>query len=324
MEEPKITPPAIRLKITGACSRSCFFCHKEGDMDNISMIVPDRNFFECLGTTTKTLNISQVMLTGGEPLLNPHLAEIITGIKVPEITLTTNGIKFKSSEEWKELQNCGLTKAIISMHDISAEGFLKLETYKRTLEWARVSLQNQVKNLVNLCEIGIPTRVNIVVYGDYEKTQKVLNSLKLLQAAYKFEIRLLNDLTKTEHSQAIISKICDELKAKPKNLYQRAGSSNFTQYYLAEDGFEFSTKISFPYFFDLICNKCQIKNLCFEGFYGIRLERRDKDYFIRLCVYKQSPDILIHWKEFVKSSIAQKLKNDFWSVQGGCLNEKRS
>ena len=81
MKNTVITPPAVRLKITGNCNRSCFFCHQEGDMEGIFNISPDIKFFECLDNMISALCINRIMVTGGEPLLHPQLLEIINGIK---------------------------------------------------------------------------------------------------------------------------------------------------------------------------------------------------------------------------------------------------
>ena len=38
----EITLPALRVKVSGACNRSCNFCHEEGDMKTILPVVPRR------------------------------------------------------------------------------------------------------------------------------------------------------------------------------------------------------------------------------------------------------------------------------------------
>ncbi len=86
-----------------------------------------------------------------------------------------------------------------------------------------------------------------------------------------------------------------------------------TRYYEASDGFHFSTKVAFPYFFGGICDGCAIKKSCFEGFYGVRVERRADEYFVRLCIYKQTPDVVMPWQEFLGSGLAGKLRAMFVS-----------
>lgn len=309
----RITSPAIRLKVTGVCNRSCSFCNEEGDMRGVLSVRPDQELFECLNTLFRVLNIQKVMLTGGEPTLHPQLLEIVSGIKVPEISITTNGTLLKSSEEWHNLRGCGLTQVIVSISEVSLEHFLATEIRKRSLDWATIALQNQTKNLVNLHQAGLPTRVNVVAHGEMKNVKQVFDFLKTLRSTYKFEIRLLNDLTDINRSQQVISSIIAELKAKPVNSYRRAGSSNVTQYYKAENGFEFSTKLSFPYFFEPICKECIIRkqDKCFEGFYGPRIELRQGGYYVRLCLYQQTSNVLISWKKFIDSGLADELRQTF-------------
>lgn len=309
----RITSPAIRLKITGICNRSCSFCNEEGDMKGVLSVRPDRELFECLDTLFKALNIQKVMLTGGEPTLHPQLLEIVSGIKTSEISITTNGTLLKSSEEWRNLRGCGLTQTIVSISEVSPERFLATETRKRSLDWATTALQNQIKNLVNLHQAGLPTRVNVVAHGEMKNVRQVFDFLKTLRSTYQFETRLLNDLTNINQSQEVISSIIAELKAKPVNSYRRAGSSNVTQYHKAENGFEFSTKLSFPYFFEPICKDCIIRERgeCFEGFYGPRVELRQDGYYVGLCLYQQASNVLISWKKFIGSGLADQLRQTF-------------
>ncbi len=309
----RITSPAIRLKVTGTCNRSCFFCNEEGDMRGILSIQPDQELFGCLDALFEALSIQKVMLTGGEPTLHPHLLEIISGIRVPDISITTNGTLLKSSEEWYSLRICGLTQVIVSISEVSPERFLTTESQKRSLDWATIALQNQIKNLVNLHRAGLPTRVNVVAHGEMKNVRQVFDFLKTLRSTYQFETRLLNELTNIYQSQEVISSIIAELKAKPINSYQRVGTSNVTQYYKTENGFEFSTKLSFPYFFEPICKGCTIREQekCFEGFYGPRVELRQEGYYVRLCLYQQTPNSLIPWRKFIDSGLADKLRQTF-------------
>ena len=304
----KMTVPAIRLKITGKCNRSCAFCHQEGDMKEIEDVVADEEFFDCIKTLTSILGVSRIMITGGEPTLHPQLKEIISNVKAKEISLTTNGIKLYNIEQWQILKKAGLKKVAISVNDVLPEKFLQLEIKNRQRKWAETSLNNQFQNIINLEIVGIPTRVNIVVYNNYISVYEVIEKLRLFQKVNYFEIRLLNDLNHVEISQGIISKVCDTLKVKEIQACQRSGSSNVTRYYHAKDGFKFSTKVSFPYFFAPICDDCCIKRNCLEGFYGVRVEKRKGEYFIRLCLYKQSSEVLMPWKVFINTGLAEKIK----------------
>lgn len=133
MKTRSITMPALRIKLTGRCNRSCSFCHEEGDMKRIEDIVADEFFFQCVKNVMEKTGIKRVMLTGGEPTLHKELKAIISGLKSfsKEISITTNGINLISVNEWVNLKDNGLTKVIISIHDTSANDLLRLESKKR-------------------------------------------------------------------------------------------------------------------------------------------------------------------------------------------------
>lgn len=304
----KISDPALRIKMTGVCNRTCSFCNEEGDMRTILAIEPSPAFFECVHSLLGALNVNKVMLTGGEPTIHPNLYEITDGINVSDISITTNGIRPLSTEEWGRLKTAGLRKVIVSIHDATPQSFLQLETRRREFGWAVRSLDAQKVNLVVASKAGLQVRVNTVAYGSYEQVRTVIDALSDLQAEYCFDIRLLNDLANIERSQQVIRKVCESLGARVLAEERRAGSSNATVLWEADSGFRFSTKMAFRYFFEEICQNCLIRDQCHEGFYGIRLERRMADYWVRLCIYKHTPEVLMPWKEFLQSDLAEKFK----------------
>ncbi|KKQ87851.1 MAG: hypothetical protein UT09_C0009G0005 [Parcubacteria group bacterium GW2011_GWF2_38_8] len=304
-----ITDPALRIKMTGVCNRTCSFCNEEGDMRTIGSIEPNETFFNCVQTLLETLGIKRVMLTGGEPTIHPDLYKIVNGIKTSEISITTNGIRSLSVDGWAKLRNAGLRKVIFSIHDVTPQSFLQLEIRRREFGWAVRALESQKHNLLTASGAGLQVRVNVVAYQSYEQIYQVLYTLEDLQQKYKFDIRLLNDLANVGKSQQIIKDVCQALGAKPIKEERRAGSSNTTVLWKTESGFYFSTKMTFRYFFDPICGNCSIKKQCHEGFYGIRLERRLSDYWIRLCIYKHTPDVLMPWREFLQSKFSEQFKD---------------
>ena len=66
------------------------------------------------------------MLTGGEPTIHPDLHRIVNGINVQSISITTNGIRPLSVDEWARLYDEGLRKVIVSIHDATPQSFIQL------------------------------------------------------------------------------------------------------------------------------------------------------------------------------------------------------
>ena len=310
MKTMSLTMPAIRIKLTGICNRTCSFCHEEGDMKRIQNIIPADDFFTCIGQIMKKTGIQRIMLTGGEPTIHPKLVNIICGLKEfsNEISITTNGIKKISLEEWQRFKEVGLTKVIISIHDTLASDLQSLESVKKTLSWAENALANQYQNIKNVISADIYSRINIVAYSGFEKTYNSVKKLLDLQKNDSPEIRLLNNLVQPFESQWIIKKIITKLGAYEIGKYQKAGSSNVINQYITPKGKVLSVKLAFPYYLEGICKNCLIQDKCYEGFYGIRVERLMNNYYVRLCIYKQTSDVLILWQDFIQSSISTEIK----------------
>ncbi len=310
MERISLSVPAIRIKLTGICNRSCYFCHEEGDMQKIQNVIPSENFFKCVREIMERTDAQRIMLTGGEPTLNTELNTIILGLKKfsRDISITTNGIKKISLEDYRQFKNNGLTKVIVSMHNTSPSDLLKLESIKKTLSWAENALKNQYENIENVVTVGIPSRINIVACDSFKKTYDSVEELLNLQKNGNPEIRLLNNLNELSNSQRIIQKIITKLGAYEINKHQKAGSSNVTSQYITLQGKVISVKLAFPYYLECICNTCSIKDKCYEGFYGIRLERLMDEYYVRLCIYKQTKDVLIPWTDFIEGSTIKEIR----------------
>lgn len=300
-----LNDPALRIKITGACNRSCCFCNEEGDMRNIDQIDPSSSFFECVHEIMDATKIKRIMLTGGEPTIHPNLSEIVSGIDAESISITTNGIRTLTTDKWSGLAKSGLGKVIVSIHDATPQTLIQVELRPRNFGWATRSIESQRINLINASQVGLGVRVNVVAHNSKDQVLSVLDSLTELQIEHRFDIRILNDLSNVIKSQHIIREVCTVLEAHEIQQEKKVGSSNVSVLWETESGFMFSTKTSFPYYFESICEHCPIKKQCHEGFYGLRLEKRGDDYWIRLCIYKNGADVLMPWKQFISSRLIE-------------------
>jgi cyclic pyranopterin phosphate synthase len=307
MTNPKIETSAasLRIKVTGVCNRSCHFCNEEGDMKGIGGMQANSDFRNAITSLQDAFGISKIMFTGGEPSIHPHFAELVSSVKADEVSVTTNGVRLLSVKDWEGLKESGLSRVIISIHDASPQDFLALETRKRNIGWAINSLENQRQNCLNAALAGLDTRVNVVLHSTFEKALAVLEMLAPIQEQTRLGVRILNDLSATDRSKAAIRSLCQSLEATLVRSSVRKGSSNKVDVWASADGFQFEIKEEFPYYLEAVCGGCQIRHQCREGFYGIRLEVRGGAYFVRLCSYKNSPDVLMPLKEFLNSSSAQ-------------------
>lgn len=115
--------------LTRDCNLRCNFCFAKGagycksdmiNFDNLKKIV---DF--CYDAQVK-----YIFFTGGEPLLYPHILEILSYIKKKKKSITTavasNGIVLKDLQFCKKLINCGLDYIDISMKGHSTQEWLEI------------------------------------------------------------------------------------------------------------------------------------------------------------------------------------------------------
>lgn len=119
----------LRVSLTDRCSLRCTYCMPH----DFNKWLPSESLL-----TTKELvkiieiavaeGITEVRLTGGEPLLRPDIVEIVSQIsaleKAPELSMTTNGVAL--AKVAKELSQAGLRRVNISLDTLDWERFKRL------------------------------------------------------------------------------------------------------------------------------------------------------------------------------------------------------
>ncbi|MBU0979201.1 MAG: GTP 3',8-cyclase MoaA [Nanoarchaeota archaeon] len=89
----------LRVSITGRCNLSCDYCHREGNSDTSDLSLD--KFKEIIKAAHDT-GFRKLKLTGGEPLLHPHLIDMISSAKstgFKDISLVTNGLMLHEKAE---------------------------------------------------------------------------------------------------------------------------------------------------------------------------------------------------------------------------------
>ncbi|MCL2316576.1 MAG: GTP 3',8-cyclase MoaA [Actinomycetia bacterium] len=87
----------LRVSVTDRCSLRCSYCMPEHGVPlaPASFLLDASEIVRLVGIATR-LGVTQVRLTGGEPLLRADLVDIVAGIAGlparPEVSLTTNGL----------------------------------------------------------------------------------------------------------------------------------------------------------------------------------------------------------------------------------------
>ena len=119
----------LRISLTDRCNLRCVYCMpKDGlqwqplaeqlTVDEIIRVVE----------TASSCGVKRVRLTGGEPLVHPHIVEIVHRIasipEIEEVSLTTNAMMLERLAQ--PLANAGLCRVNISLDTLDREKFTRI------------------------------------------------------------------------------------------------------------------------------------------------------------------------------------------------------
>ena len=119
----------LRVSLTDRCSLRCTYCmpfdFKEW-LPSENLLTKDE-LIKVIEIAV-TQGITEVRLTGGEPLLRPDIIEIVEGINslsnAPELSMTTNGVAL--AKYARQLSDAGLDRINISLDTLDWERFKRL------------------------------------------------------------------------------------------------------------------------------------------------------------------------------------------------------
>ena len=119
----------LRVSVTDRCNLRCTYCMPaEGLpwMPKAEMLTDDE-MLRVIGLFVRD-GVTQVRLTGGEPLLRRSLIELVAGIAAldprPRIAMTTNGVGLERVA--RGLAEAGLDRVNVSLDTVDAETFTRL------------------------------------------------------------------------------------------------------------------------------------------------------------------------------------------------------
>lgn len=158
----------LRVSVTDNCNLRCLYCMDEKDnkfLQNNEKLT-DEEIYRVVKESSK-LGIKKVRITGGEPLVRPGIAKLISKINsisgIEEIYLTTNGILL--ADILDELYKNGLKGVNISLDSLKEDRFNKL---------TRLGNLNKVlKAIDKAISLGIKVKLNTVIVNDINKDEVI-------------------------------------------------------------------------------------------------------------------------------------------------------
>ncbi|MGW8884519.1 GTP 3',8-cyclase MoaA [Streptomyces sp. NPDC055749] len=120
----------LRVSLTDRCNLRCTYCMPAEGLDWLprAEILTDDEIVRLVRVATERLGITEVRLTGGEPLLRRGLPGLVARLsaldEAPDLSLTTNGIGLARSAA--ALREAGLNRVNVSLDTLRAERFATL------------------------------------------------------------------------------------------------------------------------------------------------------------------------------------------------------
>lgn len=130
----------LRISVIDRCNFRCNYCMPAEEYHESYSFLDKKEWLtfeeiERLAALFVQLGVAKIRLTGGEPLLRPHLHELIQKINgIPanhDITLTTNGVLL-AGEVWN-LKKAGLKRLTVSLDTLDEEIFRTINSYRGTV-----------------------------------------------------------------------------------------------------------------------------------------------------------------------------------------------
>jgi len=192
----------LRISLTDKCNFRCFYCYgsaPETECTTVSNLMSHTEIVDLI-KVSGMLGVDKVRLTGGEPLVNPSVVEIVRSISeipgIKQIGLTTNGYLLR--QKLPELIKAGLNRINVSLDSLDRETFREvtgvdglplvlegLQSAKDSGAFPQVKVNTVVMRGVNDTEVGkfanwalengfelrfieyMPTKSNIDYSGKY-------------------------------------------------------------------------------------------------------------------------------------------------------------
>lgn len=146
----------LRISVTDRCNLRCAYCMPAGSEEPPYRLLARDEILEIV-KCMKSLGVTYVRVTGGEPLVRPDIIQIVSGIRaigIDDISLTTNGTLLASSAA--ALKAAGLARVNVSLDSLDQEVFRKIT--------GTGTVQDVLSGIDAALQAGLnPVKVNCVV-----------------------------------------------------------------------------------------------------------------------------------------------------------------
>jgi len=154
----------LRISLIDRCNFRCQYCMPEGaELDYIlkQQLLTDEELLTLIEEVFIPVGFSRFRLTGGEPLLRPHVVDLVNAIaSLPEtedLSMTTNGFLLASLAQ--SLYDAGLKRINISLDSLDSDTFDQIIGNRGRSRW-----QNVWDGIQAAYSVGFdPLKLNVVI-----------------------------------------------------------------------------------------------------------------------------------------------------------------
>ena len=176
----------LRISVTDKCNFKCRYCLSDKNYQFLPRdeILRYEEIAEIV-RVSKSIGITSVRLTGGEPLIRKGIENFIYQIReigIKDVSVTTNG--YLLWEKAKTLKESGLKRVNISLDSLNPKKFAYI-TGKNERAFYKV-----LKGIEKALEIGLnPVKINVVLIKDFNDNE--IDSFISFSENYGVEVRFI-------------------------------------------------------------------------------------------------------------------------------------
>lgn len=205
---------ALRIVLTQDCIYNCNFCHKEGINERREKLLNSSIIEKIYLAANEKLGITKITLTGGEPLTNADIYEIVEKLKGngAKVTITTNGYFLDKYLKIGKI----VDKINISLHTIDKTVFDQICQKEGACE--------QVKKNIKMLRAEYPTLkigINMTLIKKINDNKESIEKMVKFINSVKVDLKIIELFPKESEGFVDINTIKPELKKNGFELKKR-------------------------------------------------------------------------------------------------------
>lgn len=205
----------------------------------------------------------------------------------------------------RDLVEEGLKSVTFSVLSFDPNEFLKTQ-HIQSISWALAMIQREKQNILLARDLGIGVKINTVVLAEADYNR--VDSVREFAESSNIKLVLLPSLGDQEDSQPAVFDYAQK-HGEYIGGFEHSNNSKGSRFYKSPSGLEIDAKYTTHYHPEIVCGGCELRDSanCYEKFYGIRMEFRDGNPYIRLCIQKTNERTVMPLSDFINKDIANQL-----------------